>query len=96
MACFSLYKCPSCGYEVATEPTGHFITMRCFGANVRCHKCNEIGSVSLSNFMEEGLFCEHCGNEDVDTLTFWNPIEGKCPKCNTQLEQKLESYCLVD
>lgn len=87
MAAFRTYRC-ECGYEVQTEPTGHYGLMAGEFYNFRCAKCKEIVSISADDLAKQVYTptCPKCGamNEDIHT---WNPIEGHCPKCGRGMEE---------
>lgn len=81
MATFRTYKCRKCGCEVQTEPHGHYALMSGKFYNFKCSNCKKIVSISSTELAEMGyvLECPKCG--EMDCLSTWNPVEGKCPKC---------------
>lgn len=87
MATLRTYRC-KCGYEVQTEPTGHYGLFAGEFYNFRCSECKEIISISAEDLASQGYLptCPKCGasNEDIHT---WNPIEGHCPKCGKPMQE---------
>lgn len=96
MATLRKYKCNKCGYEVKTEPQGHFGLMLGEYYNFSCHKCKEIISLSANSlsYMEHLPKCPNC--HEMHGLWSWNPIEGHCPKCNGQFEMVKGYFEMVD
>ena len=86
MATFSVFKCKKCGYSVHTESQGHYALMSGEYYNFKCSKCKEIVSISADSLAAEGydVHCPKCGNRDC--LSTWNPLDGRCPKCNRKME----------
>jgi DNA-directed RNA polymerase subunit RPC12/RpoP len=87
MATFSLYKCPKCGYEVHTEPHGYYALMSGQYYNFKCGGCKNIVSISAQELaeMDYNPRCPQCN--DGDHLSTWNPIDGKCPRCNVKMKR---------
>ena len=87
MATLRTYRC-KCGYEVQTEPTGHYGLFAGEFYNFRCAKCKEIISISADNLASQRYLptCPKCGAEN-EKIHNWNPIEGHCPKCGKKLEE---------
>ncbi|MBP5380127.1 MAG: hypothetical protein J6Y39_00135 [Bacteroidaceae bacterium] len=87
MATLRIYRC-ECGYEVQTEPTGHYGLFAGEFYNFRCAKCKEIVSISADDLAEQRYLptCPECGamNEEIHN---WNPIEGRCPKCGKEMKE---------
>lgn len=80
MAYLNGYKCEECGYEVFANPKGHGLLMLgeifCFA----CKNCRHIVNVNVAyDEMPKKFICPDCGSENLEK---WNPITGKCPKCN--------------
>ena len=46
MATLRTYKCDCCGYEVQSEPLGHYSLMMGEFYNFSCPKCKEIVSIA--------------------------------------------------
>ena len=78
MAQLRTYRC-RCGFEVTTEPLGHYSLMSGEYYNFHCHRCNDVVAISAKEIAEGGYFlkCPDCGGEDLEC---WSP-NGKCPKC---------------
>ena len=97
MARFFVYKCKECGHEVWAEPQGHYGLFSGEYYQFKCDKCKEIVSISAQDLAEKGYdpHCPECdaGNEHLFT---WNPIEGRCPKCNGEMERKDDSVIMAD
>ena len=87
MATLRTYRC-KCGYEVRTEPTGHYGLFAGEFYNFRCAKCKEIISISADELARQRYFptCPKCGAENED-IHNWNPIEGHCPKCGKKMQE---------
>ncbi len=95
MATFQRYRCKGCGYEVRTEPRGFYALFSGQYYNFKCSKCKDIVSLSANDLyeMEYAPKCPICGNSNY--LSTWNPIEGKCPMCNGEMEQ-IEGVIMAD
>ena len=52
MATLRTYRC-KCGYEVQTEPTGHYGLFAGEFYNFRCAKCKEIISISADELASQ-------------------------------------------
>ena len=99
MATLRTYRC-KCGYEVQTEPTGHYGLFAGEFYNFRCAKCKEIISISADELASQRYFptcdelasqryfptCPKCGAENEE-IHNWNPIEGHCPKCGKKMQE---------
>ena len=87
MATLRTYRC-KCGYEVQTEPTGHYGLFAGEFYNFRCAKCKEIISISADDLASQRYLpkCPKCGAEN-EKIHNWNPIEGRCPKCGKKLHE---------
>jgi len=84
MATWKVYKCKDCGYNIATEPQGHYVLMSGEYYNFRCAKCKEIVSINIkdSDFMPT---CPECGAANK-YLYAWSAKNGKCPKCGGEMK----------
>ena len=80
MAEYKQYKCDSCGYTVAANPKGHDVTMMGEVYSYMCEECHEIVCVPAS----KKTACPKCGAEK---LVKWNPVKGRCPKCNKKMQE---------
>ncbi|MEE1080597.1 MAG: hypothetical protein U0L19_05700 [Bacteroidales bacterium] len=87
MATLRTYRC-KCGYEVQTEPTGHYGLFAGEFYNFRCAKCKEIITISADELASQRYFptCPKCGAENEE-IHNWNPIEGHCPKCGKKMQE---------
>ena len=87
MAHFYIYKCKKCGYEVKTEPQGFYGLMSGQYYNFKCMGCKNIVSLSTSDLESMGYLpsCPKC--HDSEHLSTWNPVDGKCPRCNREMER---------
>ena len=96
MAILRNYIC-ECGYEVQTEPTGHFGLFAGMFYNFRCEKCKEIISISADELACQQYLptCPICGAVNQD-LHNWNPIEGHCPKCGKKMQEDPEMIIMAD
>ena len=65
MATLRTYRC-ECGYEVQTEPTGHYGLFAGEFYNFRCAKCKEIISISADDLASQRYLpkCPKCGAEN--------------------------------
>lgn len=95
MAQFKTYRCTKCGYEVQTEPKGHYALMSGAYYNFKCAKCKEIVALSAEQLAEQRYFiqCPECGKSDC--LSTWNPIEGHCPKCGSQMKEDKNAFTIM-
>ena len=84
-----IYKCKKCGYSLRSAPEGFFKISNSVYYNFKCKKCKTIVSLCSKDISEMSyvLYCPKC--EDSHCLTFWNPIEGRCPKCHGMMEEQL-------
>ncbi len=92
MGKFSKFKCKDCGYTIACNPTGFTGIMAGLLVHFKCDHCKEI----VSQLIAERRFwvrCPNCGEEVTST---WNPIDGKCPKCNGTMKEIPGHYIMVD
>ncbi len=78
MAEYKEYQCESCGYTVEANPKGHDFVMRGEIYTYICEDCHEIVDILAS----EDTVCPLCGSQKVKK---WNPVKGKCPKCNHKM-----------
>lgn len=87
MATFFGYRCsnPECKFRIDTAPSGHDYLMMGEFFKFHCPNCKKI----VTLFAEEmdkhsrNQCCKDCGGE----LHPWNPVTGKCPKCQSALEE---------
>ena len=70
MATLRTYRC-ECGYEVQTEPTGHYGLFSGEYYNFRCAKCKEIISISADDLASQRYLpkCPKCGAENEKYIT---------------------------
>lgn len=87
MATYHKYICPDCGYEIWANPQGFDALRSGLLINFRCDNCEEIVSISPSEMEDFWIECPECGERVTST---WNPIDGKCPKCNSELKDTEE------
>lgn len=94
MAALRTYKCECCGYEVQSEPLGHYSLMMGEFYNFSCPKSKEIVSIAAQILAAQrySIECPECGNDS--DLSTWNPIDGKCPKCNGHMSEQ-EGYIIM-
>lgn len=92
MATLKTYVCKKCGYEVRTVPKGHYSLMLGEFYNYLCSHCEEIVTLSETDVFDKEILlrtnkfkCPDC-NED-SLLLPWNPIRGRCPKCNSVMKE---------
>ena len=81
MAEYKTYRCEHCGYEVDSNPAGFDGLMSGLVIDFKCSHCKEIVDV----LMERNMYwvnCPKCGKEVTST---WNPIDGRCPKCDGEM-----------
>jgi hypothetical protein len=85
----SAYKCKDCGYTLRSAPQGFFKLSSDVYYNFKCEKCKNIISVCSKDisYMSYVHYCPLC--EESRCFTFWNPIEGRCPKCNGKMEEQI-------
>lgn len=91
MAEFRLYRCTKCGYEVQTEPSGHYALMSGMWQKCLCSHCEEIVSVPDEDLNEQT--CPNC--DESGCLSSWNPIDGCCPKCKNEKMSPVEGYYIL-
>jgi len=83
----STYKCKNCGYTVKSMPQGFFKLSSMVYYNFKCEKCKNIVSV-CSKDISDMSYVQHCPIcEESHCFSFWNPIEGHCPKCDGMMEE---------
>lgn len=82
MATLYRYRCEDCGYQVDTDPRGHYSLFRGEIYVFRCNCCDEIVGIKGKTIGEHRYSpkCPRC-DSDGDSLYSWNPVDGKCPKC---------------
>lgn len=84
----STYKCQECGFTLRSEPQGFFKLASGVYFNFKCKNCNNIVSIS-SDDIHKMYYFPHCPVcEEPHDLSFWNPVEGKCPKCDGVMEKE--------
>lgn len=81
-----------CGYELLANKAGFDAVVKGLMFNFKCNHCQEIVNVLINERMVE-VKCPHCNNEVTST---WNPIDGRCPKCEGQVEPLLDTIILAD
>ena len=83
----SAYKCKKCGYTVRSNPQGFFKLPSGVYYNFKCEKCKNIISVCSKDISDMSFVqkCPVC--EESNCFSFWNPIEGHCPKCDGMMEE---------
>lgn len=91
MVTVSKYKCEECGYEVVSSKYGHFLIKEhgeCY--LFRCTTCRQIVPIvaSHSNERLQMPYCPNCGVGNEEPLYTWNPIEGRCPKCEGKMKEQ--------
>ena len=91
MVTVSKYKCEECGYEVVSSKYGHFLIKRhgeCY--LFRCTTCRQIVPIvaSHSNDRLQMPYCPNCEVGNEEPLYTWNPIEGRCPKCEGKMKEQ--------
>ena len=86
MATLHTYRCKGCGFEIVADPRGFMGTMMGQYYNFKCTNCENIVDLSARDLYEMTYFpeCPKCG--DRKHLSTWNPEEGRCPKCNGEME----------
>ncbi len=84
----STYKCRKCGYTLRSAPQGFYKLSSYVYYNLKCEKCKNIVSVSSKDISDMSYvqYCPLC--EESRCLSFWNPIEGRCPKCDSEMEEQ--------
>ena len=82
----SIYKCKRCGYIVQTNWQGFFKLSSGVYYNFKCKNCKSVVSIHSRDIVKMG-YLPHCPQcDDTHYFSFWNPIEGSCPKCNGKME----------
>ena len=86
MATMHTYRCKECGFEIMSNPHGFYSLMMGQVYNFKCTNCHNIVELSAQQINEMTYFpkCPVCG--DGEHLYSWNPVEGRCPKCNGEME----------
>jgi len=87
VASISVFICENCGYTVRSEPQGFYVLKSEAYYNFRCKKCKNIVNISAEDIEEMG-YVTTCPLCDEGRLSFWNPIEGHCPKCNGKMKME--------
>lgn len=95
MATLRTYRCKGCGYEVETEPAGHYSLVRGEHYNFSCKDCKEIVAISAHSLsqMNYSVHCPECHGENLST---WNPVDGRCPKCGNRMEAQSDIIIMAD
>ena len=86
MARWITYKCKKCGYAVKTEPQGFYGLMSGMYYNFKCNNCKRIVEITPGGLAEMGYLPECPNCHKTHCLSTWNPIEGKCPECDGEME----------
>lgn len=97
MATFYRFFCKKCGLDVELPETTKYYLMSGAHLQCLCNKCHKLSSVAERELEEtqlEELQCEECGA--TGSLSYWNPIEGRCPKCGEQLEEDRKRVVMYD
>lgn len=96
MATLYDYCCPKCSYRVKSHPLGHFPLIKGETYQFACRKCREVVELSASEIgtLNYTLKCPKC--ETNESLSLWNPIEGRCPKCGANLKKEEDIAITVD
>ncbi|MCM1140692.1 MAG: hypothetical protein NC453_19145 [Muribaculum sp.] len=92
MATYFTYKCKQCGYEHIGNEAGFDGIMAGLVIDFKCNHCKEIVDVLMRDHMF-WVDCPRCGNRVTST---WNPIDGRCPKCNGEMEAVKGSCMMAD
>ena len=87
----STYKCDKCGYTLRSAPQGFFKLSSDVYYNFKCEKCSNIVSVCSKDisYMSYVQCCPLC--EEYHCFSFWNPVEGCCPKCNGKMKEQIST-----
>ena len=93
MAEYLLYKCNSCGWEIAAPSGGADILFDSYVEYFVCHDCKAVFRCyyELGTVNDETESCPKCKGHRIDK---WNPSDS-CPKCGGILENQ-GLYCLED
>ena len=87
VASISVFICENCGYTVRSEPQGFYVLKSEAYYNFRCKKCKNIVNISAEDIEEMG-YVTTCPLCDEERLSFWNPIEGHCPRCKGKMRME--------
>jgi len=97
MASWVTYICKKCGYSVQTEPQGFYGLMSGMYYNFKCSNCKRIVSIPTGGLDRHDSLpkCPYC--HETDSLSTWNPIEGRCPNCGGEMSvDKLAGVIMAD
>lgn len=85
MAYLPVYKCKDCGYAVAASDCGFYLIESGINYHFRCSTCMSIVTLSSDYLVVKGYYprCPECHS---DSLSTWNPDDGRCPRCEGEME----------
>lgn len=87
VASISVFVCENCGYTVRSEPQGFYALKSEMYYNFRCNSCKNVVNISSVDIKEMG-YVPTCPLCDSRRISFWNPIEGHCPKCKGKMKME--------
>lgn len=93
MAVLENYKCSKCGYSVYADKHGHYTLMMGECYLFRCTTCKEVVEIMANTLdkKQQSPCCPNCGTNTENELYTWNPVEGRCPKCQGKMIEDLDS-----
>ena len=100
-----IFTCEACGYSVQVYGETYFDSgCHNYMATFQCTQCKSLFESLISKLcyneayddvyfeLEDDFCCLSCGDQNANV---WNKDTGKCPKCNEDMQYKVEGIIKV-